>query len=259
MGNLGRGFAWAWHVVRCRRLGVPADKGRFFAALHRWLAEREQGQWQAVAIGHYQTWERARDMADAAAMAPIHWQARHDVDGVPALGPVDHQINDASGGVGAPLGRRRSPLDAMLARQTITAAEYAAGRQFESLFARARFEALQACDLLRPTGGRWQEASGAVQDARDQVSLIVGLFDGCDPIQLEAVWQVIGQGRTVKEFCALWGLGSRAAPNRQFVAGLLKGALSVLSRHFGIVRPRPRARVERGETHWRVPADAESS
>ena len=203
--------------------------------------------------------ERRRQLAEADRMQPIHWQAEKEVDGEPALSPVFSQTADAKGGVGVPLARRKAPLEAMLARGTINAAQYEAGKQFESLFARAQFESLQACDLMRPSGGRWREKSDAVLDARDQVWAVLQKLGGLDWIITEAAWQVIGQGRTIKEFCASVRLAKDAPLNPHRATGLVEGALTVMAGHFGTARKAPGARSFRSGAEWSLPEQVDEA
>lgn len=191
--------------------------------------------------------------ATAAGRQPVDWQARHDVDGYPALAMVGRQVADTKGRVGAPLRQRRTPIDVMRAKGTITEAQHAAGRQFELLFALARFEALRACDLISPMGGAWRDPSPGMLDARDQVWAVLAKLGGLDWIITEAAWQVIGQGRSIKEFCAAVRLAKDAPLNPQRATGLLEGALTVMAGHFGLADRTARGRVSRQAAEWRLP------
>lgn len=250
----GRMFARLHYYLACRRMARTIDPALY---AHAWWAEwgaKRAGLVRSHVHETFRDIEAASRREGSACYEPADFQDLHEIDGMPALVSVPGQIADDKGRASAPSKRRRTPLEVMLVRGTIDDGQYEAGMQFAAQFAKARFESLRACDLLRQPGSGWRDVSDGVLDAKDQVYAVLKKLGGEGPIMSEAVWQVIGQEVSIKEFCKTMSLRDHAALNPQKVTGLLLGALTVMAAHYGTTRYGDRARVERPDHAWSVPA-----
>jgi hypothetical protein len=130
------------------------------------------------------------------------------------------------------------------ARGLIDAAQFAAGRRFQSLWHRSEIGAGAAIRLDRPRvdgGLRSDPISEWAIEARNQLSALAALLGMID---YPLMSRVVGQGRPIEEEGASGAWGTREP--QLYIGRRLRDALSVLADHWG-ARGRDRApmRAER--------------
>lgn len=138
----------------------------------------------------------------------------------------DKQISDEEGRPSQPY-RSIDILAVMERRGAIDSRQRDAGERFRDTFARAHLDPLRAPDLLREAGhnGRGPEVGVNAESARESVYRAlsaVGEPGG------SCLWQVLGFGFTVKEWCHL----SDPVRNQQEANGILQGALGCLASYY---------------------------
>ena len=85
-------------------------------------------------------------------------------------------------------------------------------------------------------GGAWTDPTDAMIEARDVVWAVLDRMGGIGSPSVEAAWIVVGQERTIKEFCQIMRFAKDRPLNQMVACGLVNGALSVMVSHFGIIR-----------------------
>lgn len=175
---------------------------------------------------------RATAASGGGGLEPLDWRRRHDPlgEGRPAVERHALRIADADGNVSYPH-RVFDTLAALLRNGSIDEREYAAARQFQDDWDRARLDPLSIPDLDR-TLGRYDgelHVSELVLRARQQVwQALRGLGGHASPIG-QAAWHVLGWGLTVKEFAQRSQLGGGRALDEKTARGLVVGACGVLA------------------------------
>jgi hypothetical protein len=175
---------------------------------------------------------RRRDQPVAKRPAePLDWRSRHDPlgEGRPAVARHALSIADADGSVAYPH-RVFDTLAALLRNGSIGEREYAAARQFQDDWERARLDPLSVPSLERTPGqGGGPALSEIVLGARERVwRALQGLGGHASPIG-QAAWHVLGWGLTVKEFATRTQLGGGRALDEKTARGLVVGACCVLA------------------------------
>ena len=175
---------------------------------------------------------RAGQGASLRGSEPLEFRSRHDPldEGRPALERNALRIADADGNVSHPH-RVFDTLAALRRNGSIDEREYAAARQFQDDWERARLDPLSIPDLDR-TLGRYNgelHLSELMLRARQQVwQALRGLGGHASPIG-QAAWHVLGWGLTVKEFAQRSQLGGGRALDEKTARGLVVGACGVLA------------------------------
>jgi hypothetical protein len=178
---------------------------------------------------------RAR-LAAAAAREPLDYRAGHPAlteargRAVERFGP---SLPDVRGDIGTPH-RAYDTLATLRRNGSIGPAEYEAGRQFEEDFARARLDPLHAADPGRLPGGGPAELSDAMVAGRRRIARALAALGGTAMPAGSAVWGVLGNGQTVKEWAAQCQFGQNGRSLDEKVAkGVFLGALGVLAVYYG--------------------------
>jgi hypothetical protein len=119
-------------------------------------------------------------------------------------GPVEDAgtLSDVHGRIGAPY-RAIDTLERMTRAGTITAEQRNAGERFREDFARAHLEPLTVPRLDRIPGQHTPlDTSNTVIGAREAVHRALLTLGGMTTPVAEVAWAVLGEGRTIKEWCA---------------------------------------------------------
>jgi hypothetical protein len=154
-------------------------------------------------------------------------------------GPVEDAgtLSDARGQIGAPY-RAIDTLERMTRAGTISAEQRDAGERFREDFARAHLEPLTVPRLDRIPGQHTPlDTSNTVIGAREAIHRALLTLGGMTTPVAEVAWAVLGEGRTLKEWCALrpWGRNGRGM-KPETASGILIAALSLLASHYGLTR-----------------------
>lgn len=180
-------------------------------------------------------------LSAAAAREPLDYRMGHralEGDGAAAVERFGPSLPDAAGGIGHPQ-RTYDTLATLRRNDSITVAAYDAGRAFEEDFALARLEPLHASNPARiPASGR-AELSDAMVAGRRRVGGAMRALGGTATPAGSAVWGILGEGLTVKEWATKCQFGQNGRSLDEKVAkGVFMGALGMLAAHYGTLRRR---------------------
>lgn len=148
-------------------------------------------------------------------------------------------LPDSRGQIGAPY-RAIDTLERMTRAGTITAEQRNAGEKFREDFARAHLEPLSVPRLDRIPGQFSPlDSSNSVIGARESVHRALLALGGLTTPVAEIAWSILGEGRTIKEWCAArpWGRDGRGM-KPETASGILIAALCLLASHYGLTRRR---------------------
>lgn len=180
-------------------------------------------------------------LSAAAAREPLDYRMTHralsgDRDAV--VERFGLSLPDAAGDIGNPH-RTYDTLATLRRNGSIAGAEYDAGRAFEEDFALARLEPLHASNPARIPASGPAELSDAMVAGRRRVDGAMRALGGIATPVGSAVWAILGEGLTVKEWAAKcqFGQGGRSL-DEKVAKGIFLGALGVLAVHYGTLRRR---------------------
>ena len=148
-------------------------------------------------------------------------------------------LPDVRGDIGAPY-RAVDTLERMARAGTITGELREAGERFRDDFARAALDPLYAPRLDRLPGPRGAgDLPDTVLGARAAVHRALAALGGMATPVAEAAWAILGEGRSIKEWCERrpWGRAGRGL-KQETASGILIAALSLLASHYGLIRKR---------------------
>lgn len=150
-------------------------------------------------------------------------RARHD--------PVCEVTTTVPGRNRALAAKAQDTLDRLEANGSIGTAEFAAGRRFQGVFARAALVELRATPHLPMPGGSHGTASlrDSVIDARAELGAAMAALGGMASPVGSAAWCILGEGMSIKD----WAHSRGFRLNQQVAAGLLIGALALLKTFYG--------------------------
>ncbi|WP_376959672.1 hypothetical protein ABNQ39_07115 [Azospirillum sp. A26] len=144
----------------------------------------------------------------------------------------DRSVVDADGGVGSPY-RVVDILHALARKEEIQVWHVEAGEHFQTSFGIAHLDPLKAADLSRGGGGALRDQPAKVYRAREDVAAAVRALGGMGSPAANAIWDILGQGLTVKEHAERTIFGTGRSLNPTAAKGILVGALGVLAWHYG--------------------------
>jgi hypothetical protein len=125
-----------------------------------------------------------------------------------------------------------SPLDRLAARGRIDESMHAAAETFARIAFVAQLDPLKASDPARvyiPGGGGRNEPP-KIEAARKEVHRLMTALGGHGSPGADAIWHIVGCGKTVRDFAL--GQGWRGRPLDERVAlGCLISSLAILARH----------------------------
>ena len=224
--------------------GVPASKPGFPGDLRaaKLPGRAAAAGTQRSAVAKLELYNETR-LAAAAAREPLDYRQSHralEGDGNPAVVRFGLSLPDAAGDIGNPH-RTYDTLATLRRNGSIAGAEYDAGRAFEEDFARARLDPLHASDPARLPAGGPAELSDLMVAGRRRVASTMGALGGTATPAGSAVWCILGNGLTVKEWSAKcqFGQGGRSL-DEKVAKGIFLGALGMLAVHYGTLRPQSR-------------------
>ena len=109
-----------------------------------------------------------------------------------------------------------------------------AGRQFQRHFIVAQLDPLRAADISRiPGNGREPDPGDTTLGARRQVHGAMRALGGHDGALGSVAWDVLGYGRSVRDWVLRQGWGARRVRQEQ-AQGMLIAALDLLAGHYGL-------------------------
>ncbi len=120
---------------------------------------------------------------------------------------------------------------------SITAEMRQAGEAFRRHFQLAGLDPLHAAPLTRLPGGRGADSGlGPAQlRAKREVHAALDVIGGMASPAGSAVWHVIGNETSIREWAVKEGWGGRRISDKT-AAGILIGALAALAVHYGLMR-----------------------
>lgn len=177
---------------------------------------------------------RASDAPPDPATLKLRGRHKPMEGGGPIIEPPNPKrlVDDAQGRVGSPY-RVVDILSMLLRNKEIQPWDAEAGEHFRIMFARAHLDPLKAADLSRGGDGALRDLPERVMMARDEVYAALKALGGNGTPVGAAAWDVLGEGRTLKEFSERMGFAPGRPLNPSVAKGLLIGALSVLAAHYG--------------------------
>lgn len=187
---------------------------------------------EAGAVG---TYDRAR-MAAAGARDAIDYRAQHRALTDDKSGVVERfggQVPDSLGRPGNPH-RVYDTLATLFRNGSIDAEELAAGRQFEETFRLACLDPLHAANLSRISGSRRPDISDVSLIGRDKVARALDALGGLATAVGAVVWEVLGLGRTIREFAQGTQFSGGRSMDERVARGLFLGAIGILAVHYGL-------------------------
>lgn len=171
---------------------------------------------------------KATDHAGSAVLCPSH----------------DRSVIDANGSVGSPY-RVVDILHALARKEEIQVWHVEAGEHFQAAFRAAHLDQLAAADLTRGGGGVLRDQPAKAVRARQDIGEAVRALGGMGSPAANAVWDVLGEGLTVKEHAERTIFGAGRSLNPTAAKGILVAALGVLAWHYGYDPEARRHRIQR--------------
>jgi hypothetical protein len=156
-------------------------------------------------------------LAGSLGPGPAPERRQHD-----RIAPAADSIGDAA--LGYPW-RAESLLERLERRGDITQSERRGGEAFARCFRLAHLDPLRAADLMRDSPGR--HASASTEDARRRTLAALVALGGANSLCGSAAWCILGDELSINR----WALAHRM--RHDTATGVLRGALGVLSGHFG--------------------------
>ena len=179
---------------------------------------------------------RNRGMAESA--GPLFYRRQHPAlsdDKGPVVERFAHQLPDSDGRPGHPH-RVQDTLAVLRRNGAIDDAALDAGRRFEEQFQRANLNSLHARDLSRISGSGGPDMNEVMIVNRRRVAGAIKLLGGYASPGAAAVWAILGEGRTIKEFAQHSQLGAGRSLDEKVAKGVFVGALAALAAHYGFAR-----------------------
>ncbi len=179
---------------------------------------------------------RHRGMAESA--GPIFYRKQHGAlsdDSGPVVERFARQLPDSDGRPGHPH-RVHDTLAVLHRRGSIDGDALEAGRRFEEDFARAGLNTLHARDLSRLSGGGGQDLNEVMLAGRERVARALKALGGHASPGGAAIWSVLGEGRTIKEFARSSQFGAGRSLDEKVAKGIVITALATLAAHYGFSR-----------------------
>jgi len=152
---------------------------------------------------------------------------RLDIDWIE---PVSHAIPDVLGRPSRPY-RTLGILGLLELRGSITARDRKAGEQFQQDFSISQFETLRAAPMVR-IGHAVPVFSARQASARQAIRRAIHAVGGNSSIAASVVWAVVGQERSIGDWCRGRLIVGETWDART-VRGILIGALAGLTVHYG--------------------------
>jgi hypothetical protein len=125
----------------------------------------------------------------------------------------------------------------MRARNSIDQVTLRCARRFQALWELARLEPRVAAHLLGVGGKGPGGITDAIEDAKTEISMIMGIFGGSNSPAGSIVWNVVGAQMSIRDWCMLERPGQRREDPKT-AAGLLRGSLCALVAHYQAQRPK---------------------
>lgn len=168
----------------------------------------------------------------------LSYRRQHTVltgDKGPVVERFAHQVPDSEGRPGNPH-RVHDTLAVLHRNGTIDDSALDAGRRFEEDFRRAALDTLHARDLGRIRGSGGPDMNEIMLAGREKVARALKALGGYASPGGSALWAVLGQGQTIKEFAAASQLGAGRSLDEKVAKGIVVGALAALAAHYGFSR-----------------------
>ena len=185
-----------------------------------------------------QSYNRQRRAASEA-REPLDFRAQHGAlegDRGASVERLSRALPDAEGRIGNPH-RTYDTLATLKRNGAIDDAELEAGRAFEEDFNRARLNSLHASNPARIPASGVAELSDSMVAGRQRVNRAITALGGTATPAGAAVWCILGEGRTVKEWAAACQFGqARGSLDQKVAKGIFVAALGVLAAHYGTSR-----------------------
>lgn len=184
------------------------------------------------AIGRY----NEQRLRAAAARDPLDFRAQHRVlteTGDPVIERLPRALPDSRGGIGNPH-RSYDTLAILLRNGTIAAEAFDAGRRFEEDFALAQLDPLHASNPSRIRVQGSESLTDRAVAGRRRVQSALTAMGGLSTPAGSAVWEILGLGRSVKEWAGSCQFGQQGRSLDEKVAkGIFLAALGLLAAHYG--------------------------
>ena len=145
----------------------------------------------------------------AESVGPLFYRRQHSAlsgDTGPVVERFARQLPDNDGRPGHPH-RVYDTLAALHRNGSIDDDALAAGRRFEEDFSRAALNTVHARDLSRIRGSSGAEMNEVMLAGRERVARAIKALGGHASPGGSALWAVLGQGHTIKEFAQSSQLG----------------------------------------------------
>lgn len=141
-------------------------------------------------------------------------------------------IADARGNISQPY-ITLDVIDRMERRGTITKAEHVAASRFREDFRLAALDPLRAMPMEHSVqGGEREPLCEAAERARRRVAAAMQVFGGRTTPAGNLIWTVVGEEKTLKDWCAANSFGGRPICE-EAASGMLRCGLGVLAAHYG--------------------------
>lgn len=179
---------------------------------------------------------RARGMAESA--GPLFYRRQHAAlsgDKGSVVERFAQQLPDSDGRPGHPH-RVYDTLAALHRNGSIDDDALAAGRRFEEDFQHAALNSLHARDLARVSGSGVADMNEVMLAGREKVARAVKALGGYASPGGAALWAVLGQGHTIKEFAQGSQFGGGRSLDEKVAKGIVITALATLASHYGFSR-----------------------
>ena len=193
---------------------------------------------------------RRRELAALGAADPVRWRkaAQRDlekftdvvIDRKRMKAEAVTQVLDTKGIISAPAARAVDTVLEMLRKGTISRHQYDAGVRFRDDFDLGQCEPLRAASLMRVGGRHGADIAGSMHAARARVGKAIRALGGMGSPGGDLVWEVVGRGLTILDYCRRRPWGRDGAPLSRKAASLtLRDALLTLDAHYYPPRGEP--------------------
>jgi hypothetical protein len=148
---------------------------------------------------------------------------------------IDAARIDSGLHAGTIVSRATDTLDRMKRADTIDDDQLAAARRFQATFVRSKLDPLRAANYgPRSSKGQREEVAASIAAAKEQVGRAIMALGGIGSLPGAIVYAVVGEGKTIEEWCSEYRFATRRPLNVTAARGVLVAALDILRAKFGI-------------------------